>query len=76
MIKQLTITKRMCWMTEYILAIKQKLLNVHSAKIIGGTKDDPLIEIADGEYNCEIDGRTDCIKIVSGRIDCCNFDLE
>lgn len=62
------------WMTDYIRAVKRGLRDVHSFTPTGGSSDDPVFAaIPDGEYPMTIEGKLDYVRIVKGKISCCNF---
>jgi len=61
-------------MLDYIDAIKRKLRDQYHFVPSGGTPEEPLFDnVPDGEYPMEIDGELDHVKILKGRISCCNF---
>lgn len=52
------------WMTDYIREIQKWFKsNVVSFPVV-----------PDGSYDIVIDGKLDHVKIVGGKINCCNFD--
>ena len=64
-------------MMGYIDKVKCALRDQHGAIPSGGTEHSPtFINVPDGEYVCEIDGRKDYVKITNMMIGCCNFEEE
>lgn len=63
-------------MFKYITAIKRAFRDQHGFKPVGGTEHEPLLNVPDGEYLCNIDGKKDLVKIINGGINCCNFQEE
>lgn len=64
------------WMTDYIRAVKRGLRDEHKFTTReGSSKDDPVFDgIPDGKYPMTIEGRLDRVRLVDGKINCCNFD--
>jgi len=63
------------WMTDYIREIKRQFRDVYGfTPLPGSTEDEPLIKAPDGEYPMTIEGKLDHVRIVNGKISCCNFD--
>lgn len=63
------------WMSDYINAIKRGFRDQIGLTPTGGTKDEPLFDnVPDGEYPLVIEGKRDRVRIVKGKIHCCNFD--
>lgn len=60
-------------MLGYIDEIKRQMIAVYGFKENPGYPGVPL-NVPDGEYPMEIDGKTDKVKIVDGKIHCLNFD--
>ena len=61
------------WFIDYIDEIKRQFITKY------GFKENPEIpgipmNVPDGEYPMEIDGKTDNVKIVDGKIRCRNFE--
>lgn len=63
------------WMTDYIRAVKRGFRDQHGFKPkVGSSDNDPVFEnVPDGEYPMLIDGQVDQIRIINGKISCCNF---
>lgn len=62
-------------MVLYIMAVKRALRDQHGfTPLPGSNKEDPRLEIPDGEYSVTIDGKVDRVKIEKGHIGCCNFE--
>ena len=67
------------WMTDYIAVVKRNLRDLYNCPLVmengkpKGTENDPCVIAEDGDYTMEIDGQIDYVKIVNGRISCCNF---
>ena len=61
------------WMTDYISAIQAKLVSQYG---FAERPDAPGIPIGvpDGQYPMEIAEKLDHVRIVDGKIHCCNFD--
>jgi hypothetical protein len=60
-------------MISYINEIKRLLIDQY------GFKEDPLcpgvpVDVPDGNYPMEIEGKIDYVRIEHGKINCCNFD--
>ena len=71
------------WHTAYIAEVKKALRDQHGCKQIvnedgtlKGGENAPCVVVADGVYDCLIDGKIDHIKINHQCISCCNFDEE
>jgi hypothetical protein len=63
------------WMTDYVRAVKRGLRDEHHfTPGVGSTDEEPLFEIPDGEYPVTIEGKLDHVRIVNGKISCCNFE--
>lgn len=64
------------WMTLYIAEIKRQFRDVYKFKPSStGPGDEPIFDnVPDGDYPMTIDGRLDRVKIVHGKISCCNFE--
>lgn len=61
-------------MGEYIRAVKRGLRDrYHFKPKPGSTEEEPLLDVPDGEYPMRIQGKLDEVRIVNGRIHCCNF---
>ena len=61
------------WMTQYISAVQKGFIEQHGFSENPEKPGIPL-DVPDGEYPMEIDGKTDKVKIENGKINCCNFD--
>ncbi len=62
-------------MIGYIRAVKRGLRDEHNfAPMPGSTDEEPLLEVPDGEYPMTIHGKLDCVRIIEGKISCCNFE--
>jgi hypothetical protein len=62
-------------MMGYINAVKRGLRDTHNfTPLPGSTDHEPLLEVPDGEYPMTIDGKVDKVRIINGKISCCNFD--
>lgn len=67
----------MMWMTEYVRKIKQGFRDRYGYEPVEQRGDDLRFaegQIPDGEYPMEIDGKVDKVKMIDGKINCCNFD--
>ncbi len=63
------------WMTDYVNAIKRGFRDQIGMVPTGGTQEEPLFDnVPDGEYPMMIEGKRDRVKIIKGKIHCCNFD--
>ncbi len=61
------------WGTDYIRAVQAKFIEQY------GFAEDPErrgvpLNVPDGDYPMEIEGKLDKVKITDGKISCCNFD--
>ncbi len=61
------------WMTSYIAEIQRQMISKY------GFKEDPTrpgvpMDVPDGEYPMEIEGKLDKVRITDGKISCCNFE--
>lgn len=63
------------WMTAYIDEIKRQFIEVYDFEEHPDKPGVP-VHVPDGDYPMTIDGKLDHVKIVNGRIDCCNFEEE
>jgi len=62
------------WMIDYIKKVKRQLRDKYGFKPLrGSTKQEPLLNVPDGEYPMIIDENLDYVRIVDGKIHCCNF---
>ena len=61
------------WMTDYIQEIQRKFIGVYG---FSENPDKPGVpgHVPDGEYPMTIEGKLDHVRVVDGKIDCCNFD--
>jgi hypothetical protein len=63
------------WMTDYIREIKSQFRDVYKFipdRVVDGGE--PCFNnIPDGEYPMTIEGKLDNVKIIDGKINCCNF---
>jgi hypothetical protein len=64
------------WIVEYIDEIKRQFITVYGFPENPNIPGIPAKGIPDGEYPMAINGRLDNVKIVNGKIHCCNFDPE
>lgn len=62
-------------MISYVNAIKRYFRDKYNFVPTGGTEREPLFDcIPEGEYEMEIDGKIDVVKVNRfGEISCCNF---
>lgn len=61
-------------MTNYIREIKKQFRDKYHFKPSRMVGYEPLFDfIPDGEYPMEIDGKVDKVKVVNGKLSCCNF---
>ena len=64
-------------MTSYICEIKKQWRDVYGftpSRMVG---DEPCFDnIPDGEYPMVINGKKDNVKLIDGKINCCNWDKE
>lgn len=59
---------------EYIRGVKRGLRDQHGFEPSEGVEIDPCFaNIPDGTYPMVIDGKTDYVRIIAGKISCCNF---
>jgi hypothetical protein len=61
------------WMTTYITEIQRQFITKY------GFDEDPKkpgipLNVPDGEYPMEIEGKVDNVRIKDGTISCCNFE--
>ena len=63
------------WMTDYIREIQRQLISVYGYQEDADRKGVPL-DVPDGEYPMTIEGKLDHVRVVDGKISCCNFDEE
>lgn len=61
------------WMTTYIQAVQKGFIEQHGFQENPEEPGLPL-EIPDGEYPMTIDGKIDTVRVIDGRIFCCNFN--
>lgn len=61
------------WMTQYIAAIQKKFITEYGFPEHPEKKGVPT-GVVDGEYPMLIDGKLDRVRIVHGKIHCCNFN--
>ncbi len=62
-------------MLDYICSVKRGLRDHYGFKPKpGSTDNEPLLDVPDGEYPMTIDGKLDKVRIVGGKIHCCNFE--
>lgn len=62
-------------MLEYISEIKRQLISRF------GLKEDPdrpglLLDVPDGQYPMDINGKLDFVRVKDGKISCCNFAVS
>ncbi len=60
------------WHTIYIEEIQKQFIKTY------GFKENPekpgiLLDVPDGKYPMKVEGKTDNVCIINGRIHCCNF---
>jgi hypothetical protein len=61
------------WMTDYISAIQAKLVSQYGFAERPDAPGVP-VDVPDGQYLMEIAGKLDHVRIVDGKINCCNFE--
>jgi len=61
------------WMTDYIREIQRQFIEVYNFPENPENPGLPM-GVTDGDYPMTIDGKLDQVKIVNGKINCCNFD--
>ncbi len=61
------------WMTEYIREIQRQFISKYGFKERLEKSGIPL-DVPDGEYPMEIEGKLDKVRITNGTISCCNFE--
>ena len=62
------------WMTDYIKEIKRQFRDVYGfTPLPGSTDQEVLVDVPDGEYPMTIEDKLDCVRIVRGTVNCCNF---
>lgn len=66
------------WMTDYIREIKRQWRDVYGfVPREGSLPEEPLFDnIPDGVYPMTIDGKVDQVRLIDGKISCCNFEEE
>lgn len=64
------------WMTDYIREIQKQFITVYGYPENPEMPGVPLPGVPDGEYPMTIEGKLDRVRIVNGKINCCNFDPE
>lgn len=62
------------WMTQYIQEIQRQLVAVY--EFPANPKNGLPMGVPDGEYPMRIQGKTDNVRILNGKIECCNFPLD
>lgn len=63
-------------MLEYIAAVKRGLRDHHGFNPLpGSTENEPLLDVPDGDYPMEINGRLDHVQIRNGKIHCCRWSV-
>lgn len=62
-------------MLDYITEIQRKLIEQYD---FPENPDKPGLPmgVTDGDYPMEIDGKLDHVKVINGKINCCNFDPQ
>lgn len=61
------------WMTTYVDVIKRQLIDKYGFPEDSQHPGCVLGNVPDGEYPMTINGRLDNVRIVNGKINCCNF---
>ena len=61
------------WMTSYITEIQKQLIEKYGFKEHPKQPGIPL-DVPDGDYPMTIDGKLDKVRVVDGKIWCCNFE--
>jgi hypothetical protein len=61
------------WMTDYIGEIQRQLIAVYGFPENPDRPGLPM-NVPDGDYHMTIDGKLDHVKVVDGKISCCNFE--
>lgn len=63
------------WGSSYIEAIQRKFIDQYG---FPENPDKPGLPmgVTDGDYPMEIDGKLDHVKVVDGKIHCCNFEPQ
>ena len=67
----ITDDEALMWMTDYIHEIQRLLITKYGFK--AGDNGCPQ-DVPDGEYPMTIKGKRDNVRIVDGKISCCNFE--
>jgi hypothetical protein len=60
------------WMSTYIQQIQEAFITQHNFQEDPERPGVPL-NVPDGKYSIEIDGKVDTVEIKKGKIYCCNF---
>lgn len=60
------------WCTDYIRKIQKQFIKKYGFKENPSKPGVPM-NVSDGEYPMTIKGKLDTVRIVDGRIHCCNF---
>lgn len=61
------------WMTTYIREIQRQLVEVYGYPERPDLPGVP-VSVPDGDYPMTIEGQVDRVRIIDGKIRCCNFD--
>ena len=61
-------------MMDYINAIKRKMIDQYGFPENPNNPGCVLGDVPDGSYPMTIDGKLDNVRIVNGKISCCNFE--
>ncbi len=63
------------WWTDYIAEINRQFVDVYDFPPRAGHPELPRPGIVpDGDYPMTIEGKLDHVRVVKGKINCCNFD--
>jgi hypothetical protein len=63
------------WMTDYIRKIQRQLIEVYGFPENPDKPGLPM-DVSDGDYPMTIDSKLDIVKIIDGKINCCNFEPQ
>ena len=63
------------WMTDYIREIQRQFVEVFGFEENPDQPGLPL-NVPDGEYPMTIEGKLDNVRVVDGKIHCCNFEEQ
>ena len=63
------------WWSDYIREIQRQFVEVYNFPENPESPGLPM-DVPDGDYPMTIEGKLDNVKIIDGKISCCNFESE